>query len=162
MLITFLLKSAYNVADDIGKTLRSSQWPTTPGTLIRVIEESRFTRPSSKSYSLEYSYVIDGREYRGNQISFSRRHGWSKRDIDELVAQLRLEQEITVHYDPSNPTVSVLQPGGSNLANIIFFCVQIIIIGLITLFFVLSIRWAQIFDDTSDGKGKREVVKRAA
>ncbi|MCL4878349.1 MAG: DUF3592 domain-containing protein [Anaerolineae bacterium] len=80
--------------------LASERWPTTRGRLFK----------SRRFYYLlyhEYSYEVSGRRHFGNKIDA---HNYLK--SPRYVAYDPYQNaEVTVHYHPSNPEISLLEPG---------------------------------------------------
>jgi hypothetical protein len=139
-IIAFAIRGAYHVATDIRDAQRSSNWSSTSGKVIRFVDINCSLMPQEwpDDRIVEYRYVVDGQEYNGNRISFSRRSKWPYQEVKALVSPWQSSPETTVYFDPTNPRLSVLQKGGSNYWNIGFFCLQIIVILCLALLLKLS------------------------
>ena len=96
----------------------SPNWPTTEATITysEVSEHMsgrRWRRHREYTPIVEYEYEVEGIIYDNDSISFN---SLSSRDEDEAYAISSSYVEgkaYTVYYKPSNPAVSVLQPGAS-------------------------------------------------
>ena len=82
---------------------------------------------------VDYQYTVDGRVYDGNRISYSADNScnsWSANSDDDYPEG----KKITVYYDPSNPSESVLLSGLSGID--FFICCFFIfpLVGLLLLF----------------------------
>jgi len=82
---------------------------------------------------VDYQYTVDGRTYSGDRISYSADNScnsWSANSDEDYPEG----KEITVYYDPSNPSESVILPGLSGVD--FFICCFFIfpLVGLLLLF----------------------------
>ena len=93
----------------------SPGWPTARGNVIK--SYVRVAPPSGASTrnvmpEVAYVYSVDGVNYEGNKIFFledGRGSAWS----EDKIAKYKIEQQIEVFYNPQDPSISVLEPGGS-------------------------------------------------
>jgi len=60
---------------------------------------------------VRYRYSWNGEAYVGNRVLFTRLETRSRQDADQFVRQLPLGASIRVRVSPSNPGLSVVQPG---------------------------------------------------
>ena len=88
----------------------SAQWPTTSGRVdsSRVVSDQR-SDSASQSPLVEYSYEVGGQTYAAKRVSFDLA---ATLLADKVVAQYPVGSEVQVAYDPADPNVAVLQPGG--------------------------------------------------
>lgn len=86
--------------------LRSQSWATAEGEII----ESRVDDFDLDNIQpiLVYSYFVKGSELRGSRVSFSGR-GANRESIEQIVTRYSPKQRVTVYYDPSSPSSSVLE-----------------------------------------------------
>jgi hypothetical protein len=96
----------------------SKNWPATTGKIIASGIEPRRSRSGSGSGTsyypvVQYQYVIDGRTYMGNRITFGNQvgYGWTN------MAQKQVDQyppgaNVAVFYDPNDPGMAVLERTG--------------------------------------------------
>jgi hypothetical protein len=83
-------------------------WPQVPGVIVSSnVQLMRVYVPD-----IEYRFSFEGREYLARQVStLELGTGWSA-PARRLVEQFPVGKEVTVFVDPTNPTNSVLVPGG--------------------------------------------------
>lgn len=125
LLLIVLLFSMNRVGRDLWHVLRSRAWPSVNGKVLSFAAPE--PRPASSFPAdkvISYRYWVDGREYEGWRVSFSRRQRWYQNDVRALIARYDTRQEVRVYHDPSNPADSVLEPGGSNFANGLMLTLQ--------------------------------------
>ena len=118
----------------------SPGWPTARGNVIKsYVRVIQSTDAVFYNYMPEvvYVYSVDGVNYKGNRIFFledGRGSLWSEKKVDKY----KIEQQIEVFYNPEDPSISVLEPGGSIKG--IFLCGAfhfILIAALLVLVFAL-------------------------
>lgn len=88
----------------------SARWPTTSGHIktSQVVSEMRGDVRNDVPV-VEYSYVVRGQTYTAKRISFD---AAAILMANQVVTRYPAGSEVPVAYDPINPTVAVLQPGG--------------------------------------------------
>lgn len=140
--VVLILRSAYFVILDAIAVGESATWQSTQGTVVRFtdVNGEGVPRTWKRDRIVEYSYRVNGDELMGNQISFSRRSRWTFDDVKKATAQWSADPVLTVYYDEQNPSKSVIQPGGSNLANILFLSIQLIAAVGMSILLVYHIR----------------------
>jgi len=145
-LIAFAIRSTYQVAADIRDTKKSINWPSTSGDVSRFVDINSQLSPKAwaDDQIVEYRYIVNGKEYNGKRVSFSRRSKWQYNEVKALASPWLLKPETIVYFDPENPNLSVLQKGGSNFWNIGFLCLQIIAIVCLALLFKFSFQTRKI------------------
>ncbi len=94
----------------------SPEWPKTWGNVIKsyVIDSHSGSGHFNFFPKVFYVYSVDGVNYEGNRIFFledGRGSAWSNKKIEKY----KIEQQIEVFYNPQDPSISVLEPGGSIL-----------------------------------------------
>ena len=100
---------------------RAKQWPTVEGVVVASKTESYKTRPGSASQGalvtmyqpmVEYSYVLQGREYHSTQVSFGPQVATQGQETAaQKAARYPAGAKVAVHYNPEHPTVAVLETG---------------------------------------------------
>lgn len=113
------------------KGLRSKAWSHTVG---QVVEFNRkgFTY---KRVKVVYTYTVYGVEYRGKKIAFGYgiiSHAFLMRG--ERLAQYRDSKEVTVYYNPNDPSQAVLEPGTKDALSTLLFGLVIVVFGLLEYF----------------------------
>ena len=94
------------------------KWPTTSGTIqlaeeVRMVKEGSTRKAKRTLYGtkLRYAFTIGSIEYLGERISFGDppgRYG-SREVVRERLVQYGLGKKVSVHYNPANPKISVLE-----------------------------------------------------
>jgi hypothetical protein len=93
----------------------SKNWPATTGKIIASGIEPRRSSEGGTTYVpvVQYQYVIDGRTYMGNRITFGNQvgYGWTN------MAQKQVDQyppggNVAVFYNPNEPAMAVLERTG--------------------------------------------------
>jgi len=93
----------------------SASWPNVLGRIIssRVVSstiEGASTMTTNYHPEIKYTYEVGGKVYAGERISF----GLLITDLNPAnaaVSKYPAGSEVKVTYDPSNPSVAVLEPG---------------------------------------------------
>jgi hypothetical protein len=99
------------------------EWPTAEARVIRSeIEVSKTQVPLGRSrrthvgffaLRLEYEYEVDGERYTGDQVSLAANPcGYDRGEIERWTHKYSLGSTIDVHYKPSYPASSVVEPTG--------------------------------------------------
>lgn len=88
----------------------SARWPTTSSHIktSQVVSELRGDVRNDIPV-VEYSYVVRGQTYMAKRVSFD---AAATLMANQVVAKYPVGSEVPVAYDPANPAVAVLQPGG--------------------------------------------------
>jgi hypothetical protein len=102
--------------DEVSDGMRSHKWPQAEGRISSAHTEQETVRERRSERTLywvavEYTYVVNDKEYSGNTFSFSPQKTEVLEDISRTLELLPPGQEIKVYYKPSDPSVSVLVPG---------------------------------------------------
>ena len=84
-------------------------WPTVTGQVIASSVQE--LKKQGEQPLITYRYAVDGVSFEGDNITYGR----LKASPEEYTERYVRGKEIQVHYLPRNPSVSVLEPGGSNL-----------------------------------------------
>ena len=92
--------------------LRSRSWPSTHGVVrtVRVLKKLNSEGEEVSRSEIEYSYSVHSHSYVGRRVRFGipSRVSWSPVSSSQ---QFRPGAGVTVHYSPSRPSLSTLQPG---------------------------------------------------
>lgn len=98
---------------------RSSSWNAVPGVLLekgtrlhvsRDIETGRMSW-KSLHIDVEYSYEVEGAEYVSRRVTFSDMVNKPMSSLDGILNEYLASENVTVYYNPSKPSDSVLLPG---------------------------------------------------
>lgn len=86
------------------------KWPTTTAVVVKSsVTGNRAFRPD-----IAYEYKVNGRIYHGNTNLNTPGFGnkRSRRDTAErIVSDYKLDQQVTIHYNPNDPAESYIRPG---------------------------------------------------
>jgi len=98
---------------DIPTMIVSQKWPTTSGIITkRILTGQSFKEYDGDVYTkidgyIRYQYSLDGVSYNSTAINATDSPFYSY----DLVIQYPEERKVIVHYNPNDPTKSVLEPG---------------------------------------------------
>jgi Protein of unknown function (DUF3592) len=121
MLCVALVAMAVLTGKYLWLAISCQKWPAVPGVIVSSAEREEFVHqtprqsagPPKVTYraDIRYTYTVNGAAYNGTQVSFGDFAGssGSKAAADERVARYASGNSISVHYDPSNPGISVLE-----------------------------------------------------
>ena len=109
---------------------QAATWPLVRGKIVKSeVEEYEERDEDSDGHTrwrtayrpaVEYAYAVNGRAYRGNQVSYGMTVSAGKGYAAKVAAKYPLGGEIDVHYDPKEPSNSALTAGGAGMTWIIF------------------------------------------
>ena len=96
-----------------GHSLRAARWPVATGTVTRAqaVPAGRFADRRGWRPEVNYTYRTEGQTYSGERLNFFRLNPTSLRGARRVLAQYPVGQSVPVHYDPRQPSRSVLQVG---------------------------------------------------
>lgn len=123
----------------------SGSWPSVPGVIRSSTVTSQRGSKGGTTYKPEvtYSYTIDGTEYRGDLIAYGLKgSSSSSRGFAQYYDNKYPEgSTVPVAYDPAHPQTSVLEPGVSKRAFLMFafgaiFAVNALMFGLVYWLFI--------------------------
>ena len=124
---------------------QSTRWPTVEATILdsRVEQTTIWvkyqgTKPYFKPW-IEYAYMVDGVEYNGKKVSFTEHSGSVERSwADSIVSLYPKGKTVQAHYKPSDPNLSVLEPG-TNTDNFVVIIAGIGCFVFATLLFGINL-----------------------
>ena len=89
---------------------KASSWPFVNGQIVE--SELRHTIDETSAH-IAYEYSVTGRRHKSSQVSYS---GMSKASSEReaLISRYPVGAEVTVYYDPTNPSQAVLENKQSN------------------------------------------------
>lgn len=111
----------------------SLAWPSTDGTITC----SQLEKESDGKtwFKLNYSYVIDGREFQGYLIRMS----GAGQNAKSTCVRYPVGRAVNVYYDPEIPARSCLEPGSEGWKDGLILAAKIAFMSLVGLLGVLSI-----------------------
>ena len=110
----------FMIWDNWRQANRAKRWPAVEGVVIASKTESHKTRsggtrgPLVTMYEpmVEYSYVVEGREYSSTRVSFGAEVSTQARErAAQRAGRYPEGAKVVVHYNPKHPTVAVLETG---------------------------------------------------
>jgi len=109
--------------DYIKNAFGSLNWNTTTGEITASYVDKTGSENTSFSYTakIEYSYVVDDRQYESDLIGFGEPVQAYSEDAFAIIEPYEVGQSVTVYYDPDDVAYAVIEPGPS--FNIIWLCV---------------------------------------
>ncbi len=90
---------------------KSKRWPIVSGTVSKSgLKETRWDGSVEYSTDIEYAYTVAEKKYLGWRITWAPEAitDMPKTDAQKLADQYPTGKIVTVHYDPANPTITVL------------------------------------------------------
>lgn len=115
---------------------RAIDWQTTTGTVLN--SEVRHKDRRYGAY-VSYRYIVDGKTFENDKLSPTEFSTSQRSDIVRHVAKYNPGAEVTVHYNQSNPSESLLEPAGAIEYALLLFPIPFILFGLVALVFGLKI-----------------------
>ncbi len=81
--------------------------------------------------TVQYKYLVDGQELRGNRRTFSNVRTSSVRNTQKILARYPLGGSVDVYYDPDDPSSSVLEPGvGASTYILLLVAIGFLVFGI--------------------------------
>lgn len=88
----------------------SRSWPTVPGVVLTSRMEQRLTRDGMlHALEVTYSYRVGDRGYLGEGVAFGPHWIPDRSKVEELARKYPAKAAISVHVDPDDPEISVLE-----------------------------------------------------
>lgn len=112
-------------------------WLTVTGAIISTDIELQSSRGSGRTSSqylkpkVSYSYQIEGKSYTGDRLDFAARAYLSEEKAKQRIQPYQPGTQATVHYDPSDPSKSVLEPTASGNGLVIVMGIAMILAGIL-------------------------------
>jgi len=116
------------------KATDTKEWPVTKG----IITRSEVAGIMKYYPSITYSYIIDSVTFNSTSISNMNFNTKNRRVAEEFINKYPLGSEIMVHYNRSNPSEALLEPG-INSGNILLLCFGILLL-LVPIFLVTFLK----------------------
>ena len=120
----------------------SKNWPSVTGRIVTSsFRAEHRDSDSSDRYiaDIQYTYDVTGQTYSGNRVAYGlRKEVKSRRTLEELIQRYTTGSEVSVYYNPDDPSSAVLEQGNSR------FAVGNITAGLIVLAVLLYFLWRNI------------------
>ena len=95
--------------------MKAYTWPVAHGRIIsakvKEIKTSQNIKIARLCFYVNYLYEVDGKFLEGNRVNVGWKCFGSEAKIEELSRKYLPGREVAVHYNPSNPSRAVLEPG---------------------------------------------------
>ncbi|MGB8353436.1 MAG: DUF3592 domain-containing protein [Chthoniobacteraceae bacterium] len=105
----FLIWKAYK---KVGLAKASAAWPGVPG----IVTASGRTKSGWRTQPLvTYSYEVDGKAYTSTKVSPA--EAVPAKETDPILSRYPVQTPVTVHYQPSDPSIAFLEPGPNRLVS---------------------------------------------
>jgi hypothetical protein len=92
------------------KTIRAQSWPTVQGTVVHYdVVHMELGKEPAWTPLIEYSYRVGDAPYKGTELRFQRYYGLGGYEAFSMKDKYVDNAPVIVHYNPSNPYVSVIQ-----------------------------------------------------
>lgn len=114
LFVLFALLPISCVAPDAYYAIQAGSWPTTEGKLLSKRLRPSSSNPEGKVVDVEYSYVVDGKPYRGANVALGMDFKGTGEEHQAIFDKLRENAAVTVRYDPADPANSSLGAGLTN------------------------------------------------
>lgn len=97
---------------------RAKAWPTTPGVITVLDVTAKQGTKGGVTYEpvIKYRYGVGEKHFRNDRVDFGRHGTSSVEEAARFAARYQLEQEVPVHYDPTDPQSAVLEVGSHSSA----------------------------------------------
>jgi len=80
----------------------------------RIVSSSTYTvtrkRGTYYHYSIEYDFTVDGKSYRSDEVTFNHNYSLDEEFAQSYISKYPVGKQVTVYYDPHDPSFSVLEP----------------------------------------------------
>lgn len=118
----------FGVAFWLGKPIRdkavaSTSWPDTEGRIIRSsLVTARNKGKTHYTADIEYEYALEGNILTGSRVWFGDDYSSSSgSEFRSAVSRYPVGRQVRVHYDPADPTTSVLERGVTWSSGVIYW-----------------------------------------
>jgi hypothetical protein len=112
---------------------QSLSWPTVEGRLLECrLQENADSDGSNWEVKVRYSYAVAGREFEGKRVAFGYGGDSTHEEHQVIYEKLQSGSRVMVHYNPSNPSDSVLAAGfnRSTLYTLAFAVIWLLLLTL--------------------------------
>jgi hypothetical protein len=86
---------------------------------------TRWKRKTYYHYSIEYAYIVNGKNHRSDEITFNHNYSLDQEFAQTYISKYPVGKKVTVHYDPHDPSFSVLEPekNGDSALDLLFLAI---------------------------------------
>ena len=92
----------------------SKSWPSVQGRIVSShVERTQIATKVKYKAQVRYQFSVNGRPYMGSRIRYADTTGSSESAQQKIVDKYPSNAQVEVFYDPQDPDISVLEPGGA-------------------------------------------------
>lgn len=108
----FLIPTGYK---ELKNAQDSLNWPTTDGVIIlsEIKEDSNEEGSITYRANVRYEYTVGEKSYSSDQVSFGQYSSSDPEHAQSIVRRYKKGQKLSVHFNPSHPNESALEPGAT-------------------------------------------------
>ncbi len=124
---------------------QSARWAVTTGTITHAaLREEKHTPDddSAPFYTyhpeIRYTYIAEGKTHEGSRVQFGGFPDFTQAEAQEILAQYPVGAQVTVYYDPDQPTNAVLVVEQMAPYEIVRGCGILLILFLIIIVLLLN------------------------
>jgi hypothetical protein len=121
----------------IRKAQTAKTWPTTPGVILSsgLNEQSNYDSEDHTSHTtyepyVLYRFTLMGQEYQGNHLAIGNA-SYDYRTASKKIAPYPQGTNVTVHYNPEDPSEAVLEPKSAGALLLFLIGILFAVIGLV-------------------------------
>jgi uncharacterized protein DUF3592 len=102
----------------------------------RIVSSSTYTsKPKRKTYyhySIEYEFTVNGKNVRSGEVTFDNNYSLDQKFAQSYTSKYPVGKQVTVYYDPHDPSFSVLEPEekGDATVELLFLMISALMLGL--------------------------------
>jgi len=88
-------------------------------------------------FDITYQYQVNGKSFESSRIGFGFKGSDKKESVDQIINRYPVGQKVTVYFDKSNPSFSVLEPErNSKFGFILLLLLYLMGVGLVVYAFL--------------------------
>jgi len=125
------------VSSKLSEAWESGKWPSTEGTVLSAdVQTKGFGTKIKYVPAITYEYQVDGHKYSGNRTRIGSYGFGSESDASDYVSEHSVGDRVSVYYQPSDPSRSLLEAGMTGRASA-YLLIPLLVAGL-GIFFILA------------------------
>jgi uncharacterized protein DUF3592 len=109
----------------------------------KIVSSSTYTSTRNRKtyyhYSIEYEYVVNGKNYRSDEITFNDNYSIDQEFAQTYISNYPVGKKVTVYYDPHDPSFSVLEPekNGDSALDLLFLAISALVFVLSSAYLLI-------------------------
>ncbi len=119
------------------KAWNAVNWPTTKGIIVKSELEKHLSIKTSYEAFIEYTYQIGEKQYKSKDVRARGSNAKYRSELTPLVEKFPAGKEVTVYYNPVNPSDALLEVGVDGIDQLVVVLPVLLIlfsgVGLIAL-----------------------------